>query len=111
MIKKGKIEMKEYNAKATSLLFWLQESRITAQYILKGTSKRDLVSLSKDENIYNAVSDDRKHKIANTTYNRVSSLPEDLIGELATCNVDEAEIINFKRQNQDKAYNYIKKVK
>lgn len=26
-------------------------------------------------------------------------------------NVDEAEIINSKRQNQDKAYNYIKKVK
>lgn len=26
-------------------------------------------------------------------------------------NVDEADIINSKRQNQDKAYNYIKKVK
>lgn len=85
--------MKKYNAKATSVLFWLQESRITAQYIVNGTSKKDIVLLSKNENIYNAISDERKRKIANTTFNRVSNLPEDLINELATCNVDEAKII------------------
>ena len=42
----------EYSAGLTSKLFWLQESRKTASYILKGYSKADIRKIAWEENIY-----------------------------------------------------------
>lgn len=85
--------MANYSASITSSLFWLQESRTTARYISEGMSRKELCQLSRDENIFMAPSDDRKRKIANTTYDRISKLPEELIRELGFCDVAEARLI------------------
>ena len=42
----------EYSAGLTSKLFWLQESRKTAGYILEGLSKTDIRKIVWEENIY-----------------------------------------------------------
>ena len=42
----------EYSAGLTSKLFWLQESRKTAGYILEGLSKADIRKIAWEENIY-----------------------------------------------------------
>lgn len=87
------INVKIYKASITSSLFWVQESRTTARYINDGVSRKELCQLSRDENIFMAPSDDRKRKIANTTYDRISKLPADLIRELSTCDLNEAKLI------------------
>lgn len=85
--------MKKYNASITSSLFWVQESRKTANYIVKGLSREELCELSRKENIYMAPSDDRKRKIANTTYDRIILLPPKLIAFLSDCDLESAKII------------------
>ncbi len=85
--------MKKYNASITSSLFWVQESRKTAIYIKDGLSREELCELSRKENIYMAPSDDRKRKIANTTYDRIILLPPKLIAFLSDCDLESAKII------------------
>ena len=85
--------MKKYNASITSSLFWVQESRKTAIYIKDGLSREELCELSRKENIYMAPSDDRKRKIANTTYDRIILLPQKLIAFLSDCDLVSAKII------------------
>ena len=85
--------MKKYNASITSSLFWVQESRKTAIYIKDGLSSEELCELSRKENIYMAPSDDRKRKIANTTYDRIILLPPKLIAFLSDCDLESAKII------------------
>jgi hypothetical protein len=87
--------MKKYKASITSSLFWVQESRTTAQYICSGMSRSELCKLSREENIFMAPSDDRKRKIANTTYDRITKLPLELIQELSTCSIEEAKLITL----------------
>ena len=85
--------MKSYKASITSSLFWVQESRKTASYIKGGLSREELCELSRKENIYMAPSDDRKRKIANTTYDRIILLPPKLIEFLSECDLESAKII------------------
>ena len=85
--------MKKYNASITSSLFWVQESIKTAIYIKDGLSREELCELSRKENIYMAPSDDRKRKIANTTYDRIILLPPKLIAFLSDCDLESAKII------------------
>lgn len=85
--------MKSYKASITSSLFWVQESRKTASYIKDGLSREELCELSRKENIYMAPSDDRKRKIANTTYDRIILLPPKLIAFLSDCDLESAKII------------------
>ena len=87
--------MKKYSAAITSSLLWVQESRKTAQYIIDGLTRDELCALSRAENIYMAPSDDRKRKIANTTYDRLSSLPKEIIQILSECDYDTAKLITL----------------
>ena len=85
--------MKKYKATITSTLLWVQESRKTAMYVSEGLSRKELCDLSRNENIYRAPSDDRKRRIANTTFDRVMLLPVELQQLLAVCDFDTAKLI------------------
>ena len=87
--------MPDYNAAITSELFWVQEARTTARLLVEGKTIDDILKLSYKENIYVAPSRDRKRKIANTTYKRLKTLPEDMINLMAFCDVDVARLINL----------------
>ena len=66
----------EYSAGLTSKLFWLQESKKTAAYILEGLSKADIRKIAWEENIYQVKAEYRAYEVLNGTYRRVSALPE-----------------------------------
>ncbi|EJW94649.1 inner membrane protein, partial [gut metagenome] len=57
----------EYSAGLTSKLFWLQESRKTAAYILEGLSKADIRKLAWKENIYQVKAEYRAYEVLNGT--------------------------------------------
>lgn len=85
----------EYSAGLTSKLFWLQESRKTAGYILNGFSKADLREIVWKENIYQVKAEYRAYEVLNGTYRRVSALPEAVIQAFITCDVETAKILNL----------------
>ena len=58
----------EYSAGLTSKLFWLQESRKTASYILEGLSKADIRKIAWEENIYQVKAEYRAYEVLNGTY-------------------------------------------
>lgn len=85
----------EYSAGLTSKLFWLQESRKTASYILKGYGKEDIRKIAWKENIYQVKAEYRAYEVLNGTYRRVSALPEAVLQAFSTCNVETAKILNL----------------
>ncbi len=85
----------EYSAGLTSKLFWLQESRKTAGYILNGFSKADLREIVWKENIYQVKAEYRAYEVLNGTYRRVSALPKAVIQAFTACDVETAKILNL----------------
>ena len=85
----------EYSAGLTSKLFWLQESRKTAAYILEGLSKADIRKIAWEENIYQVKAEYRAYEVLNGTYRRVSALPEAVLQAFTTCDVETAKILNL----------------
>ena len=85
----------EYSAGLTSKLFWLQESRKTASYILKGHSKADIRKIAWEENIYQVKAEYRAYEVLNGTYRRVSALPEAVLQAFTICDVETAKILNL----------------
>ena len=84
-----------YSAGLTSKLFWLQESRKTAGYILDGYSKADIRKIAWEENIYQVKAEYRAYEVLNGTYRRVSALPEAVLQAFTTCDVETAKILNL----------------
>ena len=85
----------EYSAGLTSKLFWLQESRKTASYILDGYSKADIRKIAWEENIYQVKAEYRAYEVLNGTYRRVFALPEVVLKAFTTCDVETAKILNL----------------
>lgn len=85
----------EYSAGLTSKLFWLQESRKTAGYILNGYSKEDIRKIAWKENIYQVKAEYRAYEVLNGTYRRVAALPEAVLQVFTTCDVETAKILNL----------------
>ena len=85
----------EYSAGLTSKLFWLQESRKTAAYILEGYSKADMKKIAWEENIYQVKAEYRAYEVLNGTYRRVFALPEAALRAFTSCDVQTAKILNL----------------
>ena len=85
----------EYSAGLTSKLFWLQESRKTAGYIIMGYSRADIKKIAWTENIYQVKAEYRAYEVLNGTYCRVSALPEAVLQTFTTCDVETAKILNL----------------
>lgn len=85
----------EYSAGLTSKLFWLQESRKTAEYMLKGYSRGELREIAWEENIYQVKAEYRAYEVFNGTYRRLAALPEAVLKAFTTCDVETAKILNL----------------
>ena len=85
----------EYSAGLTSKLFWLQESRKTAAYILEGYSRTDIRKIAWQENIYQVKAEYRAYEVLNGTYRRVSALPRTVMQTFASCDIETAKILNL----------------
>ena len=85
----------EYSAGLTSKLFWLQESRKTAFYIVAGYDKAQIKEIAWKQNIYQVNAEYRAYEVLNGTYRRVSVLPDAVLREFTTCDVETAKILNL----------------
>lgn len=85
----------EYSAGLTSKLFWLQESRKTASYIVGGYDKNQIKDIAWVENIYQVKAEYRAYEVLNGTYRRTSLLPVDVLKEFVTCDIETAKILNL----------------
>ena len=85
----------EYSAGLTSKLFWLQESRKTASYMVSGYDKAKIKEIAWKENIYQVNAEYRAYEVLNGTYRRVSVSPDAVLREFTTCDVETAKILNL----------------
>lgn len=82
----------EYSA-GTSRLFWLSETRKTAELLLTGISKTEIKELAIKENIYQIRAEDRIRRIVAVTLNRLGSLPEILVKQLVGSDIGTAKLL------------------
>lgn len=85
----------EYSAGLTSKLFWLQESKKTAEYILKGFTKEDIKAIVWKENIYQVRAEYRAYEVLNGTYRRMNLLPKELLEKFIESDIQTSKIINL----------------
>jgi len=85
----------EYSAGLTSKLFWLQESKKTAEYILKQYTKEAIKSIAWAENIYQVRAEYRAYEVLNNTYRRVSLLPKPILEKFLEVDIQTAKVINL----------------
>lgn len=85
----------EYSAGLTSKLFWLQESKKTASYILEGYTKSEIRKIAWNQNIYQVKAEYRAYEVLNGTYRRVSALPKTVLELFTTCDIETAKILNL----------------
>ena len=89
------MEEKDYSAGLTHEIFWLQESRKTAELILEGKIKAEIKEIAWEENIYQVRAEYRAVEVLNSTYRRLKNMPEDILRLFTTCDVTNAKLINL----------------
>lgn len=85
----------EYSAGLTSKLFWMQEARKTAYYMLKGYDKTAIRAIAWEKNIYQVKAEYRAYEVLNGTYRRLSMLPKEVLTTIVNCDIETAKIINL----------------
>lgn len=83
----------EYSAGMVSDLFWLSETRKTAELLITGKTLKEIQLLAQDENIYQVKSEDRVRRITNETIKRLQSLPNVLVDRIADGDIASAKIL------------------
>lgn len=85
----------EYSAGLTSKLFWLQEARKTASYMIQGYVKEAIKAVAWEENIYQVKAEYRAYEVLNGTYRRLMLLPKEVLEAFVDCDIETAKIINL----------------
>lgn len=85
----------EYSAGLTSKLFWMQEARKTASYMLQDYDKPSIKAIAWEENIYQVKAEYRTYEVLNGTYRRLVQLPKDVLAEFVKCDIETAKVINL----------------
>ena len=67
----------KYSAGIKNISFWLLESKLTAEYIIQGLSKEEILELSLKENIYQVESQYKVKDIPNRLYARLKDFSEE----------------------------------
>ncbi|MEG0591386.1 MAG: DUF1819 family protein [Lachnospiraceae bacterium] len=83
----------EYSAGMVSCLFWLSETRKTAELMLQGKTIEKIRVLAITENIYQVKAADRAKRIAGVSWKRLSSLSKELLEILVVCDLPTAKLI------------------
>lgn len=83
----------EYSASLVSCLFWLSETRKTAEYMLQKKTKDEIKQIAVDDNIYQVRARERSTRIFGVTYKRLELLPKELVEAIAKADISTAKII------------------
>lgn len=83
----------EYSAGIMSHSFWYIETKKTAEYLSEDISKKELLDLSLNENIYQVDSERRARELVNVCSRRLKGFSNDLLQYLATCEQNSGKLI------------------
>jgi len=83
----------EYSAGMVSRLFWLSETRKTADLLTNGKDRSEIKELAVKENIYQVRAEDRALRIVSIALKRLGSLPDYLINQIATGDIGTAKLL------------------
>jgi len=83
----------EYSAGMVSRLFWLSETRKTAEFLINGKNKNEIKELAIKENIYQVRAEDRALRIVSMTLKRLASLPVNLIDQIANGDIGTVKLL------------------
>ncbi|MDO9493333.1 DUF1819 family protein [Acetobacterium sp.] len=83
----------EYSAGMVSSLFWLSETRKTAQLLMAGNDVNAIRVLAQIENIYQVKNETRARKMANVIIKRLHSLPVDCLEFIVTGDIATVKLI------------------
>lgn len=84
----------EYSAGIVSKLFWFVETRETAK-LLQESSFSEVEKVVMENNLYQQNKSDRIRREFNCIKSRLQALPEELVKELITTDINTAKIIVF----------------
>lgn len=82
----------DYVANLTSQSFWFLETKKTAELILEGFSRKDILDKSLNENIFKVESINSKKKIANFTFKRLNNFDSKGLELFLDCDNTNAKI-------------------
>ena len=83
----------KYSAGIMSHSFWYLETKNTAEYLADNISKKELLELSLNENIYQVDSERRARELVNVCYRRLNKFSKELLMYLATCNQNSGKVL------------------
>lgn len=85
----------KYSAGIMSHSFWYLETKNTAEYLAEGISKKELMELSLNENIYQVDSERRARELVSVCYRRLKNFSNELLQYLSTCDQNSGKLLVF----------------
>ncbi len=83
----------EYSAGKVSCLFWLSETRKTAELLVAGKEINEIKKLVIKENIYQVKAEIRAKRIFGAILRRLESLPNDIVGKIAKGDIGTVKLL------------------
>ena len=84
-----------YSAGIMTHAFWFFETKTAAEYLLEGISKKELLELSLNENIFQVDSERRAREVVNVCWRRLEGFSDELLNYLTKCDQQSAKILVF----------------
>lgn len=95
----------KYSAGLVSTSFWFIESKKIAEFILEGYSKKEIMEMAIEENIFQVETNNRIKEIVNGVYRRLNSFPEEILECFIRIDVNSAKIfVLISILNNDKLF-------
>lgn len=95
----------KYSAGLASTSFWFIESKKIAEFILEGYSKKEIMEMALEENIFQVETNNRVKEIVNGVYGRLSDFPEDILECFIQVDVNSAKVfVLISILNNDKLF-------
>jgi hypothetical protein len=83
----------KYSAGLISKILLVLRIKKTAQYMLEGLSRKEIVTLAINDNIYQVDSEYRSKTIANAIYTRLNSLPDEILKAIVNSDITTSKIL------------------
>ena len=95
----------KYSAGLASTSFWFIESKKIAELILEGKSKKEIMEIAIEENIFQVETTNRIKQIVNGIYKRLNSFPKELLECFINVDVNSAKVfVLISILNNDKLF-------
>lgn len=82
----------KYSAGLASTSFWFIESKKIAELILDGYSKKEIMKMALEENIFQVETDTRIKEIVNGVYRRLNSFPKEILECFMSVDVNSGKV-------------------